>query len=84
MIKHSSPSALDNKEQLIVGLLTSCKLLLVALSCVVLFFVLVCKALVGFAMVVLTALNMGAEWIIGMVASLEEVKSFASFLGTAG
>jgi hypothetical protein len=84
MKKISTPSQSESfaskKEQLLAGLVTSTKLLLVALSCVVLFFVLFVKAIVGFVMVVLTALNMTAQWGIGLVASVEEVKSFASFL----
>ncbi len=70
----------SNKEQLLAGLIASTKLLLVALSLVVLFFVLVVKAILGFAMVALSALNMVAEWGIGQVASVEEVRAFASFL----
>ncbi len=73
----------SNKEQLLAGLVASTKLLLVALSLVVLFFVLVVKAIVGFGMVALSALNMVAEWGIRQVASVEEVKQFASFLVVA-
>ncbi len=73
----------SNKEQLLAGLVASLKLLLVALSCVVLFFVLFVKAIVGLLMVALSAINMVAEWGIGQVASVEEVKQFASFLVAA-
>ncbi|HYU74183.1 MAG TPA: hypothetical protein VEL31_16040 [Ktedonobacteraceae bacterium] len=76
----SSAPTISNKEQLLAGLVASLKMLLVALSLVVLFFVLVIKAIVGLVMVALTALNMVAEWGIGQVASVEEVKQFASFL----
>src|SRR6266487_2593258 len=69
MIKKTSPT-ISNKEQLLLAL-------------VVLFFVLVVKAIVGLVMVALSALNMVAEWGIGQVASVEEVKSFASFLVTS-
>jgi len=82
MIKKTSPT-ISNKEQLLLGLVASLKLLLVALALVVLFFVLVVKAIVGLVMVALSALNMVAEWGIGQVASVEEVKSFASFLVTS-
>ncbi len=70
----------SNKEQLLAGLIASTKMLLVALSLVVLFFVLLVKAIVGFAMVALAALNMLAEWIVGLVASVQEVQEFCSFL----
>jgi hypothetical protein len=70
----------SNKEQLLAELIASTKMLLVALSFVVLFFVLFLKAIVGFAMVALAALNMLAEWIVGLVASVQEVQEFCSFL----
>jgi hypothetical protein len=75
-----TPPAISNKEQLLAGLIASTKMLLVALSLVVLFFVLFVKAIVGFAMVALAALNMAAEWSIGLVASVQEVQEFCSFL----
>jgi hypothetical protein len=75
-----SAGGASNKEQLLAGLVASLKMLLVAISLVVLFFVLFIKAIVGLVMVALTALNMVAEWGIGQVASVEEVKLFASFL----
>jgi hypothetical protein len=78
----TSPT-ISNKEQLLAGLIASTKLLLVALSLVVLFFVLFVKAIVGFMMVALSALTMVAEWGIGQVASVEEVRDFASFLVVA-
>jgi hypothetical protein len=63
-ISPSSQSAggASNKEQLLGALIASTKMLLVALSLVVLFFVLFLKAIVGFVMVALSALNMVAEW----------------------
>ncbi len=78
-----SAGGASNKEQLLQGLVASLKMLLVALSLVVLFFVLFVKAIVGLVMVALLALNMVAEWGIGQVASVEEVRDFASFLVVA-
>jgi hypothetical protein len=84
MLKQTTtPPTISNKEQLLIALLASTKMLLVALSLVVLFFVLFVKAIVGFAMVVLTTLTRGAEWGIGQVASVQEVRAFASFLVVA-
>lgn len=76
------PQSIDNKEQLLLGLVASTKMLLVALSLVVLFVVLFAKSIISFAMVALAALNMLCEYVIRLVASVEEVKEFASFLAT--
>lgn len=70
------PSAIDNKEQLLLASLASLRMLLVSLSFVVLFVVLFCKSIIGFCMVILAAMNMLAEWIIRFVAQSEECKSF--------
>jgi hypothetical protein len=57
-----SAGGASNKEQLLVALVASTKMLLVALSLVVLFFVLFVKSIIGFVMVALSALNMVAEF----------------------
>ena len=74
------PQSIDNKEQLLLGLVASTKMLLVALSLVVLFVVLFLKSIISFAMVLFAALNMLCEYAIRLVASIEEIKEFASFL----
>lgn len=78
------PQSIDNKEQLLLASIASLKMLLVALSLVVLFCVLFLKSIISFAMVLFTALNMLCEHCIHLVASVEEVQSFAHFLAVGG
>lgn len=82
MLNTSPLPTLDNKEQLLLGLVASTKMLLVALSFVVLFVVLFVKSIISFAMVLFAALNMLCEYCIRLVASVEEVREFSSFLAT--
>jgi hypothetical protein len=84
MLNNTSPlpQSIDNKEQLLLGLVASTKMLLVALSLVVLFVVLFAKSIISFAMVAMAALNMLCEYCIRLIASVQEVKEFSSFLAT--
>lgn len=74
---------ITDKEQLLAALIASLKLFFVALSFIVLFAVLFIKALVGLGMVLLQAGNLFLGYLIHLVASVDEVQSFAHFLITA-
>jgi hypothetical protein len=65
-------STTPTAEQLLTALISSIKLLLVSLALVVLFL----KAFIGFGMVALAALNLLAEWIVSLVCSSDEMRSF--------
>ena len=69
-------STTPTAKQLLTTLISSVKLLLVSLALIVLFVVLFLKAFVGFGMVALAALNMLAEWIVSLVCSSNEMRSF--------
>jgi hypothetical protein len=79
-VKISTPTQSEGfaskKEPLLGGLVASTRMLFVALCCVVLFFVLFLKAIVGLAMVALAALHMLAQWMVGLVCSTDEMRAF--------
>jgi hypothetical protein len=84
MLKQTTPPLLDNREQLLSGLMASVKMLLVSLALIVVIVALFTKSLLSLAVVLLTACNLFATWLVSLVASVPEVQSFAaSFLATA-
>ncbi len=69
-----------SKEQLLTALVSSLKMLLVSFSFLILFVILFVKAMVSLVMVLLQASNLFLGYLIGLIASVEEVRAFAIFL----
>jgi hypothetical protein len=81
MLQTVNPKTSTNKEQLLAALVASLKMLLISLALIVVVTLFV-KSLLSFAVVVLTAGNLFASWIIDLVVTAPDMREFCHFLAT--